>query len=194
MTSRLLVRHVLLLRLREELRSQFNGLETTMLVDLFDLLGPLLLNPTRWPYLTRTFNKSTVMKSVDVVRLIPLTLTEEILDLLMEALTLARRLSKFPTALTMVLGLFNGRGLEVLSLSETTIHASIIKYLEGMPSSALHSRLSTLVETILILDRTSASFSTRTSFTSASMSLAIRRFIPPNKRSPVPPLDSLEPP
>jgi len=78
------------------------------------------------------FNRSTATKSEAAHRRILLTLMVETTDLLMEALTLARLLSRFLIASLMALGLFNGPGSEELSLWEIITLASIIKYLEEM--------------------------------------------------------------
>lgn len=61
-----------------------------MLEVSFDSLGLLLLNLTLILLSTLEFSKSAAMKSVDVVLIEPLILTEEILDLPMEALELAK--------------------------------------------------------------------------------------------------------
>jgi len=187
--SRLLRRLVLLFRLNEVRLSQFNGRETITLVDLFDLRGRQHLNLTRCLYLIIQFNRSIAMKSEDADLATLLTRMEETTDLLMEALTLARRLLRFPLALPTELGLFNGLGLEELSRSEIIILASITKYLEDLHSSAPLIRRYISEAITRIPDRTSASSSTRTSFMFASMSPAIRRSIPLNKRNLDPPLD-----
>jgi len=80
----------------EEAPSLLNGLETTMLVDLFDSLGLLLLSLTTHRFSIRTFNRSTATKSEDVDLLILLILMVETMDLLMALLWLALQLSPFP--------------------------------------------------------------------------------------------------
>lgn len=101
-----------------------------MLVDLFDLLGHLLRNQTQWLYSTLMFNKSTATRLEAVDLLIPLILTEETLTLLTEARILARLPLRFLLLSLTEHGLFNGHGLEELSLWETTSAALITPSME----------------------------------------------------------------
>jgi len=180
-----------LLSLRnEELISTLNGPETITLEASFALLGPLLLNRILWLFSMLMFNRLTATRLEDVLLATLPTLTVETLTAPMEPLTPAKLTSRSLRILPTVLGLFSGLGLEELSLWEIITHASIIKYLEDLRSHHLLLRRSMLVATTLIPDRTSASSSTPTDFTFASMSLAIRRSIPLNKRNLVPLMES----
>lgn len=102
--------------------------------------------------------------------MILLTPMVEILDLLMEALNLVKSISPYPLRLQTDYGPCNGLGLEVLSLLETTTHASITKFLVDLLE--VPQRHFTTEEITRTLDKTYASFSTLIDFTNALTSHA----------------------
>lgn len=156
--------------INEEIRLQFNGLETTMLEDLLDLLGHLHPIPILHQHSTLEFNKSTVTKLVDVDPATLLTLTEEMMVLEMEVTSHVNQPLLYPATSLMASGHFNGLGLVELLLLETTTHASMSRYL-AEPTLLRHPFL--LEATIQTQEHRSASSLTPTSFTNAFKSHAI---------------------
>lgn len=104
--------------------SLFNGLVTIMLAALSASLGHPPLNLTTPLTLTNAFSLSAVTRLVDVTPTMLLTLMEEILDLPMDLLVPALRLSTFLPILPTELGPFNGLGSVEPFLSEITTRAS----------------------------------------------------------------------